>query len=163
MSGPMRLESALTDLAFDLMLELEKGKRPREVVLRRAVSCAYYAVFHALCRLCADELVGSTAASKDRNAVYRSIDHKALKSALQVVRGDQRFGPEIVNMLTSAISIQDDRHLADYDLNSQKFGGKDGVLSIAKSAESIVIDLQKLAAPIRKALAVALIARPRKP
>ncbi len=34
--------------------------KPKQVDLRRAVSAAYYAVFHSFCRNCADTLVGTS-------------------------------------------------------------------------------------------------------
>ena len=36
----MRLETALTDLAIDLLQKMGAGRRPKEAVLRRAVSSA---------------------------------------------------------------------------------------------------------------------------
>lgn len=157
----MLLERALTDVAFDLILKLSAKKRPREVVLRRAVSSAYYAVFHAFCRLCADELVGAKASVDDRNAVYRSIDHRNLRTIQSAVLKQGRFGADVVSIMAAAVALQDKRALADYDLNAQKFGGKAAVLSIVQIAESTVEALQALPPASRKALAVALIARGR--
>jgi hypothetical protein len=57
--------------------------RPRQADLRRAVSTAYYAVFHALARQCADRFVG-TGHNRSRPAwqqVYRALDHGFAKNA----------------------------------------------------------------------------------
>src|ERR1700691_675527 len=53
---------------------------PRQVDVRRAISAAYYAVFHATLAAAADQLVGVTKrASSGYTLVYRSIDHKELR------------------------------------------------------------------------------------
>ena len=52
--------------------------RPRQTELRRAVSAAYYALFHTLANSCATTLVGSTRANRDQTAwrqTYRSLEH----------------------------------------------------------------------------------------
>ena len=57
--------------------------RPRQAELRRAVSAAYYALFHALARCCADTLVGATPASRSQTAwtqTYRALEHGYAKN-----------------------------------------------------------------------------------
>lgn len=147
----MLLELALTDAAFD-MLKIGGGSRPREIVLRRSVSSAYYAVFHAMCRLCADELVGVTAPVEDRAAVYRSLEHGALRSAAK----SPRLSPNAQNILARAMTLQEKRHLADYDPRPQKFGGRAAVISLVGSAEDAVSEIAALSPAERKTLAVML-------
>jgi hypothetical protein len=54
--------------------------QPRQVDLRRAISAAYYAVFHAALTLAADHFVGVTRrATSQYSLVYRSIDHRSLR------------------------------------------------------------------------------------
>ena len=52
---------------------------------RRAVSTAYYAMFHTLAELCADELLGagSDTRSEEYIRVYRSLEHGTLKTAFK--------------------------------------------------------------------------------
>lgn len=51
---------------------------------RRAVSTAYYAVFHALAQLCADEMLGTAApVSIEYTKIYRALDHGTLKLAFK--------------------------------------------------------------------------------
>jgi hypothetical protein len=53
---------------------------PRQVDLRRAISAAYYGVFHFCLTAAADEFVGVTQRATSRYAlVYRSIDHKTFR------------------------------------------------------------------------------------
>jgi hypothetical protein len=56
------------------------GGAPRQADLRRAISTAYYALFHAVLTEAADDLMGSTQRQSARYAlVYRSIDHRAIR------------------------------------------------------------------------------------
>ena len=62
------------------------GGAPRQADLRRAISNAYYAVFHAVVTQAADELVGKTNRTTPRYAlVYRSIDHSSLRKVCENV------------------------------------------------------------------------------
>lgn len=54
--------------------------RPRQVDVRRAISSAYYGLFHFILTEVADEFVGVTQRASDRYAlVYRSISHAIFK------------------------------------------------------------------------------------
>ena len=62
-----------------------KGKMgpPRQSDLKRAMSTAYYAMFHALCRNCADSFIGKTRAFRSqpaRRQAYRAAEHGFAKS-----------------------------------------------------------------------------------
>jgi len=92
------------------------ANRPRQADLKRAVSTTYYALFGFLARECADLLVG-TGLARNTPAwrhVYRALDHGFAKSACtQVV--NLRFPPEIAQFANIFISMQEQRHTADYD------------------------------------------------
>ena len=50
---------------------------PKQSDLKRALSTAYFAMFHALCRNCADTLVGKVKARRSQGAwiqAYRAMD-----------------------------------------------------------------------------------------
>ena len=92
--------------------------RPRQAEMRRAISAAYYAMFHALARCCADTLVGSTPARRSRRAwrqTYRALEHRFAKNqcANQSVMG--RFPPQIQDFGELFVEMQRLRHIADYD------------------------------------------------
>ena len=60
---------------------------PRQVDVRRAISAAYYAVFHAILTAAADEFVGVGQRVKPNYAlVYRSIDHRHLSAVCSIAR-----------------------------------------------------------------------------
>jgi hypothetical protein len=91
-------------------------KKPRQADLRRSVSTAYYAVFHALARECADQFIGTSSTRSDRawSHVYRALDHGFAKRACQQARG-MGFPRDIVNFAELFILLQEERHRADYD------------------------------------------------
>jgi uncharacterized protein (UPF0332 family) len=90
--------------------------RPRDVDLRRAVSAAYYAVFHAIARAGADLLVGTVSAQRSEKAwrqVYRSLQHGEAKSRCQNLPAS--FPQELADVAEAFVALQKLRHDADYD------------------------------------------------
>lgn len=93
------------------------GKKPKQANLRRAVSAAYYAVFHALAKTCADALVGASKARRPNKAwveVYRGIDHGVVKNAC-ISASKIAFPQKILDFSDAFRQLQDARHSADYD------------------------------------------------
>lgn len=91
-------------------------KRPRQADLRRSVSTAYYAVFHALAHQCADRLVG-TGGKRSEPAwqqTYRALEHGFAKDACFKAR-NLGFPQEIVDFGDAFAQLQEERHKADYD------------------------------------------------
>lgn len=91
------------------------AKRPWQAYLRRSVSGAYYALFHALGKLCADELIGVTKANTlPWVRVYRALDHGFAKNALNqnVI---QALDPAAKTFADAFIAFQEKRYTADYD------------------------------------------------
>jgi hypothetical protein len=107
------IEDRLLEVAYEL--SKRTGRRPREVFMRRAVSTAYYAMFHALARLCADQLIGGTHWKTGAwSRVYRALEHKAAKSILRSaeVAG---LAPAIAAFGEAFAVLQERRIQADYD------------------------------------------------
>jgi uncharacterized protein (UPF0332 family) len=115
----------LLEQADRLAAATQQG-RPRGVDLRRAISAAYYAMFHFVLRTATDTVI-STADKIQYARVYRSLDHKPLRDLCRVV---SRTGPpgkfaaylpsdgfalEIEEFAAAFIDLQEKRHLADYD------------------------------------------------
>ncbi len=91
--------------------------RPIQAELRRAVSAAYYAMFHTLANDAADLLVGGRTSTRTKRAwrqTYRALDHGRVKSRCsnRIVR---RFPTAIQNFAEHFAKMQQQRHLADYD------------------------------------------------
>lgn len=101
---------------------------PRQVDLRRAISSAYYGVFHATLTAAADEFVGVTKRSTTQySLVYRSVDHRSLRELCSEIKKPtlpakytpyeprNGFGPNIKAFAAAVVEMQEKRHAADYD------------------------------------------------
>lgn len=92
-------------------------KKPAQSNLKRAVSTAYFAMFHVLAWDCADFLIGGTAKARRSKAwrqVYRALQHGAAKTACGAAK-NMKFPPEILNFSYAFVILQQERHGADYD------------------------------------------------
>jgi uncharacterized protein (UPF0332 family) len=95
----------------------KEPKRPRQASLRRAVSTAYYALFHLLI----SESVANWSRPSLRNRLSRTFDHQLMKSVSRRFAGIPFTGvnPKVVASLrivaTAFYDLQEQRHIADYD------------------------------------------------
>ena len=93
-------------------------RRPSQVSLRRALSTACYAMFHALAQNGADALVGKTAALRGSDAwhmAYRAIEHNQASSVFHNASFMARFPPAIQEFGKFFTEMQQRRHQADYN------------------------------------------------
>ena len=93
--------------------------RPRQEQLKRAISTAYYAMFHALCRSNADALVGAGSDRADRLAwarTYRALNHRQAKNQLEQAR--REIPGQLRSFSATFSTLQEQRHDADYNPNS---------------------------------------------
>jgi uncharacterized protein (UPF0332 family) len=97
------------------LAKASKGK-PKRADLRRAVSSAYYALFHAIAEDAANLLVGVRVNALDKAwaQAYRALEHGAAKNACKEVR-NLGFPTELAVVAELFISLQEKRHSADYD------------------------------------------------
>lgn len=110
----------------------ERGK-PRQASLRRAVSDAYYSVFHLLCDDSAGTFVGRGAKDTSiRQLMTRAFVHTQMKEAcLDVQRRNPSSlyqpyfllfnplgSPELQRLSSNFVRLQTERHRADYDLSN---------------------------------------------
>lgn len=92
--------------------------RPRQTDLCRAVSAAYYALFHALAGCCADMLAGATPTRRSYPAwrqTYRALEHGLTRRQCSNRAVMSRFAPEIQEFGEVFVDLQRRRHNADYD------------------------------------------------
>lgn len=105
---------------------------PRQVDLRRAISSAYYALFHLLLTALSDEFVGVAHRATSRYALmHRSIDHRSIRDLCSVVIKQRPpvkygpfvppsgFGPDLSDFARAVIDLQERRHAADYDVGTR--------------------------------------------
>ncbi|SRR6266700_2890860 len=108
------------------LIKSQRGA-PKQIDLRRAISAAYYAVFHCFLRTAADDLVGTNRKSRRSSSyalVYRAFDHSnmlricqeatktQLPEKLSAALNQKQFPVEI-----RFADLQDWRHKADYSPN----------------------------------------------
>ncbi len=131
--------------------------KPRQANLRRAISSAYYALFHAL----VDEACrGVMGAQHDqgpyRYVLARSFTHGTMKHACTSFSGGTlkaavtkglpptfQIPMEIKAVASAFVELQEKRHLADYDL-TERFSRSD-VVALIEQAETVIEDFASLA------------------
>ncbi|MEP7353861.1 MAG: hypothetical protein ABI824_11565 [Acidobacteriota bacterium] len=105
---------------LNLATELWNKPSPNQADLRRAVSTAYYALFHLLI----SEAVANWRFEDSRNGLSRMFEHHVMAKASNQLRDTKRFpfvgeDPKVVEKLrlvaTRFSQLQEQRHLADYD------------------------------------------------
>ena len=116
----MPLPDRLLEQAL-LLANLDK-KRPRQANLRRAVSTAYYALFHLL----TTAAVANWKKPRQRAALARAFEHRKMNEACAKTRSKQFPNPNhasvrrLRTIADTFIQLQQYRHTADYD-NSKKW------------------------------------------
>ena len=112
----MAYHDDLLQLAFDL------ADKPgaTQAELRRAVSTAYYALFHLL----VSETTLNWSRNSSRTALGRMFDHKPMKKvsdrygnpkSMPFTGEDQTIVSAVRLVAKSFVQLQDRRHIADYD------------------------------------------------
>jgi len=133
-------------LAVSRHLALREPKRPRQATLRRAISTAYYALFHLLASAGAGALAPARPAAL-RSRVRRAFGHEEMKRVCaQFQHGEASLGaatrplitaplePELATIAATFVALQDARHAADYDA-AESFSRADA-LDLVRAAET---------------------------
>lgn len=143
--------------------ELGSGRgRPRQAELRRAVSMAYYAMFHALARCAADMLVGATPSRRSQAAwrqAYRALEHGHARNQCNNATMMSEFPDGIQRFGELFISNQMLRHNADYDPYATY--SRFAVLQVIDGIERVIPEFDAVPAIDRRAFAVYALFRTR--
>jgi hypothetical protein len=118
-----------------------------ETDVRRAISAAYYAVFHFCLRAAADMVSGAATRSTPRyTVIYRSVDHKALRGLCGqlaqtrpqniAVVPSSGFG-NLPGFARVTANLGEQRNLADYD-TSRSFTAGEARLAISEARQAIL-------------------------
>ncbi len=121
----MSLHADLLEQAKHLLRK--EPRRPKQASLRRAVSAAYYALFHLLVHESSKRLISGAAHDRLRALTVRAFEHGTMK---QASRAFASGGPppnlqavlphgapaEIREIADVFIDLQTARHSADYDV-----------------------------------------------
>ena len=159
----MAYQNDLLDQA--LMLVHKEPRKPRQASLRRAVSTAYYALFHLLINAC----VANWKQKDLRATLGRAFDHSSMKSASNRIRDSRQFPftgeePRVVSNLRHVAKtfaeLQEQRHVADYD--NAKFWTKTEALSQVSSVQQAFQYWNNIATePIAQAYLISLLVKKR--
>jgi uncharacterized protein (UPF0332 family) len=127
MSSPYHREL----LAQAVHLAGKERRRPKQASLRRAVSAAYYALFHFLIDEACRNIVGTTHQRRSlRHVLMRAFSHTTMKNASKTFSGGNLpaglsttlstivVSSELREVAGTFVTLQDERHRADYDLAS---------------------------------------------
>jgi len=133
-------------LAEDLLLQADhlatyEGDNPSQASLRRAVSTAYYALFHLLIEDAGQRWEGPAAA---RTGLQRAFAHGPMKntsirfgaSSWHDWHGNEQLVPTALRKVARAfVDLQEERQAADYD-NNEQWSAMDvqTILNTARSA-----------------------------
>ena len=111
---------------------------PTDEHVRRAISNAYYALFHALAMSNADALIGTpqdTLSVTAWSRVYRGLDHGTARRELQRHRHEFSVG---ARAFTDAFQeLQNQRHAADYN-HSESFTARQADAWLARVEAAII-------------------------
>ena len=132
------------------------GGQPSQEALRRAVSTAYYAMFHALTTSNADLIVGGRTPDNESDwvATYRALQHYRAENPLH--GWPHLFSPQVQNFAIVIGIIKKARENADY--NPVMNFAQNQVIIWIDSAEQAIIDFNAATPQERAMVAIATLA-----
>lgn len=135
--------------------------RPLESDLRRAVSTAYYALFHCLAGCRADLLAGRGTARRTEawRRTYRALSHSQARDACGRKREVAALDPALQNFARMFVELQVERHRADYD--PAWIGLKQDIANRIANARAVIEEFETAPAPERRLLAARILFRER--
>lgn len=146
---------AMADGLLRLAEEIAERGGGSRTLKRRAVSTAYYAVFHAIASLCANEILPrANKNSAEFERVYRALEHGSLKSELQ--KAPLKDNERLRKIGALVLRLQSERHRSDY-LPTQRLYTTETCAEHLESARLAMTLLKLLDEQDRRTLAVALL------
>ena len=136
------------------------GTQPTQEAIRRAISTAYYAAFHALCTSNADVLIGSPLDRLTIDAwirIYRGLSHNQAKTQLQQNR--RNFSADAQIFADLFRDLQNERHNADY--NPRATFTTQSAINWLNQAEAAISDFLQTTQGERASVAILTLIRTR--
>ena len=133
--------------------------RPTQARLRRAVSTAYYAMFHCLAATAADLFIGRQR-TPAWHRVYRALDHGRARSSCLQGQTMPEYPVEIRYFADTFVALQKERQRADYALDAEAYRKSD-VLRYIASAERAIRQLERVGVQARRGFAAHALFRQR--
>lgn len=150
-------------------------RKPSQANLRRAVSSAYYALFHQLVEDSSAELIGGGRENVElRGLLRRAYVHSDMQKASKSFASDrgglplgiracvhgEKLPPELTRMAKTFVVLQEARHEADYDL-SLRFIRKEVVSLLNRTDQAFVAWSQVRKHPAARCYLACLLLWPR--
>ena len=130
-------------------------------MLKRAVSTAYYALFHALCYSNANAVAGRAPGSPPYPLAwvrtYRALDHGPASQRMNRYAGNMPFALQDFGIFFN--TMQGHRHRADYDPESRFL--RSNVVNLVNRAETAIEALFSVSPAERRTLAAIVLMRDR--
>lgn len=141
-----------------------RGRRiVEQAAFRRALSSAYYAVFHCFCQICCDGLRLWTASADEIELIYRNLEHNKARDVLASPRA-RALHPDILVIADVFIALRRWREDADYSQpgrlgSEQKLLTRTETRTLIAAADETVGLLDELPSEVRRKLAILLTTR----
>ena len=127
---------------------------------RRAVSTAYYAVFHTLAKLCTEMMLpGAARDSVEYNRIYRALDHGPVKNVFSQPPLNHHARLSAIGRVV--VVLQSERSIADYHPPDPKLFPPQQVRELVEQARQIIDRIETLSLDDRRLLATCLLFRTR--
>ena len=140
------------------LTESSRG-RPTQARLRRAVSTAYYAMFHCLAVSAADLFIGTVRGPAWHRA-YRALEHGRARSACRQGQTMREFPMEVRDFAEAFVALQKARQQADYALDADVYQKSD-VLEYIASAELAISQFEQADIDAKRGFAAHVLFRQR--
>lgn len=134
-------------------LAKKEPSRPKQASLRRAVSSAYYGLFHELVSAGATFIVSGRERRPMRSLVSREFDHSVMRAAARAFIGmssnawvgllEAPASDDLTQVAGAFVELQAQRHSADYDIDARFI--RSDVLTLVSRADSAARALRRIA------------------
>ena len=132
-------EQPLSFIASARILAVSNGGEPTQPSLKRAISTAYYALFHTMAQNCADTLAGAERSSRSERAwaqTYRGLRHGLAAGRCQAATVRNGFPRDVEDFANAFRGMRSKREAADYDPHSRF--AKSEVLQEIDNCEDVI-------------------------
>jgi hypothetical protein len=140
---------------------LIRQRNPSQANLRRAISAAYYGLFHTIALAAADMFIGQSNRSTDQyDSVYRSLEHSRLFQLCKNEGQAKRWGDDFHKFADAVVQLRQARENADYSSQVTEYPSN-AAAKVAVAREA-VIRFKAVAAADRLTFLTMLLFKPRK-
>lgn len=137
--------------------DLSRNDSGRQSIRRRAISTAYYAIFHRLAQLCVAEFIGADPKLRliaEYEQVYRQLDHGSVKTIFRAAPLSKN--PELCEIGEHAGNLQSERIRSDYLPSRKGLYTRTDCQNLVAIAKTTIQLIDNLSREDRRTLAIFL-------